>query len=93
MNKFRPTFVGFGSDQDIQSFRGPVGLVDKPVDVHMVNTDLISVGSSHGEVRLLSHPSNVLQSCQMAHRNLRSGLNLEGMAEQSTNFFSTRVIT
>ena len=53
----------------------------------MVYTDSIFVGPSHGEVRLLIHPGGVLKSDPKAWRILRSGLNLEGMAEQSSDLW------
>ena len=51
----------------------------------MVNMGLIPVGPSHSEVRLLINPRDVLKSGPKARRILRSGLNLEGMAEQLTD--------
>ena len=53
--------------------------------LHVVNTGPIPVVPSHGEMRLLIHPGNVLNLGPKARRILRSGMNLEGMAEQSTD--------
>ena len=53
--------------------------------LHVVNTGSIPVGPKHDEVRLLIHRGDVLKSGPKARRILRLGLNLEGMAEQSTN--------
>ena len=54
--------------------------------LHVVNIGSIPVGSSHSEVRLLIHLGDVLKSGPKAWRILRSGLNLEGMDEPSTDF-------
>ena len=53
----------------------------------MVNTGSIPLGPSQSKVCLLIHPRDVLKSGPKARRNLRSGLNLEGIAEQSTDVF------
>ena len=45
------------------------------------------VGPSHGERCLLIQPGDVLKSGPEAQRILRSGLDLEGMAEQSPILF------
>ena len=57
----------------------------------MVNTGSIPVGPSHSEMRLLIHPGDVLKSGPKAQRILTSDLNLEGMTEQSTDFFYSEV--
>ena len=55
----------------------------------MVNTGSIPVGPSHGEVCLLIHSGDVLTSGPTTQGILRSGKNLEGMAEQSTEFIGS----
>ena len=53
--------------------------------LHVVIMGSIPSGSSHGEVRLLIDPGDVLKSGPKARRILRSGLSLDGM-EQTTVF-------
>ena len=62
-------------------------MVEPALILHVVNTGSIPVGPSHGEVSLLIHPWDVLKSGPKARSILRSGLNLEEMAEQSTDIF------
>ena len=57
----------------------------------MVNMGSIPVGPSHGEVCLLIHPGDRLRSGPKARSILRSGLNLEGMAEQSTELLDSNL--
>ena len=68
--------------------KGPAWPSGKPAwPLHVVNTGSIPIGPSHGDVCLLIHPGDVLKSDPKARSILRSGLNLEGMAEQSTDVF------
>ena len=58
--------------------RNLLGIVVKPLDLHLVNVGSIPSGPTHGEGRLPPHPGDVLKSTPNVRNSPRSGLNLEG---------------
>ena len=69
--------------------RDLLGIVVKPLDLHLVNVGSIPTGPTHGEGRLQSQSGDVLKSTPNVRKSLRSGLNLEGRLSDPHIFLLT----
>ena len=69
-----------------------LGIVVKPLDLHLVNVGSIPTGPTHGEERLQPHPWDVLNSTLNVQKSPRSNLYLEGRLSDPQIFQTLRSV-